>query len=851
MFVGRVEERSAAEAALVETNLVTLVGPGGVGKTRLAEELVRDREHCFLSMANTHTQQGFLEAIADALGVSLSACKDTEAVIDFLGGALQRWEALLVLDNLEQLVEIAAPLLARWLRMRGGPRVLVTSREAMGFAEEVVIELAPLPLPEALKLFRARSTYVDDASDIIDLLEALDRLPLAIELAAARSGVLSARQLAARLERGYPLPASDRTRPTRHQSLHALINWSLELFSPAHRILLARLAIFPGRFTLDAAEQIGAEEDTDVAELIHDLLRHHLLTVRVTDEQRWFGLYESVRSVVQPHDPDPQQTHLRLFDWAERLAGTSGQGQAWGRHETQLIIQTALNHNPINARWINLFEQWLTKAMKVLNADVLLQQLATVLEQPLSDSQRCALLTRRAIICFNQGEHSEATSNIKQAFSFAETLQQQARVRYHQAEFLRRRHDPGALSVSMEAKRLLPDLDNPLDVLICIQIGDIFRQENRLTEARPWLFRAMDAAVSAKRIDLQISIQISLAMMAAPTDLSRAETHLKHANQLLAHSPSQRMIVVQNSIILHTLWGRPQKVRALMQSILPDLEKGIFVESRAYMQSMDAMAAMLTTPPLPDAESCLIKAEGGCRKYRPHSIAMPVLGLALLALRQQQLGLARRRFQALGERFQDSTPLVILARSYLGIIDVLSDQPARLPQPPPNLHPFPAEVLQIAMVAQNARHDPSQMKTLVTLCDQPPSNRYETRVALEAVRTLLSVQPVWRIHRWGNWFEPPQREAVSLGRRRAARLLLIAFTHAHQQAPGQAMSVNELLEAGWPGERIQPQAARKRLHTTIKDLRQLGLSALLQTFHDGYRFDPEVRIDVIHEAAAR
>src|SRR5262249_47573728 len=279
-FIGREREIDEIKHTLSNTRLLTLTGPGGCGKTRLAIQVAAD----------------VLEDYADGTWwIELAALTDPSLIpqtvaavltlreqpgrplINTLVDHLQSRASLLVLDNCEHLLSASAQLADGLLR--GCPRltILVTSREGLGIAGETLYPVPSLPVPESqqapplgqliqyevVQLFTARATAVlptfrvtpRNASAVAEICRRLDGIPLAVELAAARVKVLPVEQIASRLDDQFRLlTAGSRTALPRQQTLRAMLDWSYDLLSEAERVLLCRLSVFAGGFTLAAAE---------------------------------------------------------------------------------------------------------------------------------------------------------------------------------------------------------------------------------------------------------------------------------------------------------------------------------------------------------------------------------------------------------------------------------------------------------------------------------------------------------------------------------------------------------------------------------------------------------------------
>jgi predicted ATPase len=269
-FVGREHEVTEVVALVRDeaARLVTLVGPSGTGKTRLAVEAAGELVS---------------EFGAGVFWIGLAQVRDPSLVVDTIGqtlGAKQELTAhigekqlLLVVDNLEQVIESAVELTAL-LRTCPNLRLLVTSRELLRVDGEVVYPVPALAEPEAVELFCARARIEPDA-EIGELCERLDNLPLAIELAAARVSVLTPAQILERLSQRLDLFKAGRDADPRQQTLRATIAWSYDLLSTDEQQLFARIAVFRGGCTLEAAEEV-VDADLDALQSLVDksLLRH-------------------------------------------------------------------------------------------------------------------------------------------------------------------------------------------------------------------------------------------------------------------------------------------------------------------------------------------------------------------------------------------------------------------------------------------------------------------------------------------------------------------------------------------------------------------------------------------------
>ncbi|MCK2239842.1 MULTISPECIES: BTAD domain-containing putative transcriptional regulator [unclassified Crossiella] len=264
-FIGRADELTRVRTLLREHRLVTLTGPGGAGKTRLAIEATADTPACFLALAPLTEGADLPRALLAALG----AREGAREPLDRLRAALADRPPLLVLDNCEHLIQPVAELTADLLRANPALRVLATSREGLGITGEARHPVPSLDPRAAAALFADRARTADPGHDpaahpdlVEGICQALDGLPLAIELAAARVRTLPMADIAARLDDRFGLLArGDRTAAARHRSLRGVVEWSWDLLDGPERVLAGRLTVFADGATLPALTEVCAVPD--------------------------------------------------------------------------------------------------------------------------------------------------------------------------------------------------------------------------------------------------------------------------------------------------------------------------------------------------------------------------------------------------------------------------------------------------------------------------------------------------------------------------------------------------------------------------------------------------------------
>ena len=298
-FIGREGELKKVAELLSASRFLTLTGPGGVGKTRLAIETARKLSKKLKDGVVWVSLVGVADSklIPQEIGQSLQVRElPSESLVQTLIAHLKSKELLLVLDNCEHLVQGCAQISEELLAACPGLRILATSIEALGLFNEMIWQVPSLSLPDAqmpvsikelravesIRLFEERAQKVKagfavderNAASVVQICQRLDGIPLAIELAAARTRVLSVEEIASRLDDRFSLlTAGSRTAIPRHQTLRATVDWSHGLLSERERVVFRRLAIFEAGCTLEAAESVIADEALGRAEVLDHLSR--------------------------------------------------------------------------------------------------------------------------------------------------------------------------------------------------------------------------------------------------------------------------------------------------------------------------------------------------------------------------------------------------------------------------------------------------------------------------------------------------------------------------------------------------------------------------------------------------
>jgi non-specific serine/threonine protein kinase len=454
-FIGREDEIAHARDLLPGTRLLTLTGPGGSGKTRLAIAIAEGVQDVFadgvvfVSLAPMTDPSLVSSSIAEAMRAALSPDRPP---IDQLVDMFSTLNVLLVLDNFEQVVA-AAPLVSDLLVRCPLLTILVTSRVPLHLSAEQVFLVPPLALPNAggrlvlaevernaaVALFVVRARAHDpmfritdgNAAAVTDICRHLDGLPLAIELAAARIGFFSPRELAGRIERRLSaLARGPLDAPRRQQTIRDAIAWSYDLLTVEQRVVFARLSVFAGGWTLDAAETVASEPGVDVVEMLAALNDQNLVyQTTKPDGTTRYGMLETIREyglerLIERGDEVAHARHAAYFTTiAERAVGSfdSSEHETWFRrfttenHNFRAALAWSLDVDPVEAlRLAGALESfWLTRGHLREGGDWLEAALARGADAPPAIRAN-ALMGAGELACW-QGDHEQSNHWLEQA----------------------------------------------------------------------------------------------------------------------------------------------------------------------------------------------------------------------------------------------------------------------------------------------------------------------------------------------------------------------------------------------------------------------------------------------------
>jgi len=488
-FIGREKALADVKRLLAASRLVTLSGSGGVGKTRLSLQVAADvlsdfpNGVWFVELATLTDPALVPQTVATVLGLREDTNRSmTKALTDFLHAK----KVLLLLDNCEHVIEAVARLVSELLKTCPDVRIIASSREALSVQGEATFHVPSLVVPdpahlppltqlaqiEAVRLFVDRATASQpsftltdrNAAAVVNICQRLDGIPLAIELAAARIKVLSAEQIADRLDDRFRLlTGGGRGVLPRQQTLRALIDWSYSLLADEERRLFARLAAFVSGWTLDAAEAIGAGDEIEVYEVLDLLTRLVDKSLVYTEEHAGEMRYRRLETIRQyaleklRESGEEDVIRARHFEYYLKLAEqaephlTDHEQQIWldrleiEHHNLRFALEWATQtRQPAAVKLAGLLGRFWDIRSHFAEARKLLNQVLK-LEDKVEPTWRAAALRWAGYLAARQGDHAyaqvlltdslTASRTIDDRAGLAEALNLGGYIAYSQAEF--------------------------------------------------------------------------------------------------------------------------------------------------------------------------------------------------------------------------------------------------------------------------------------------------------------------------------------------------------------------------------------------------------------------------------
>lgn len=838
--------------------LLTITGPGGVGKTRLARQLVAEettRDGLFLDLSEALTPEDLIAVVARGLDVPVAGSPPSVhgSQDPIVRALVARGEAVVVLDNFEQLDEACATKVASWATGAPDAQLVVTSRRRLRLPGEHVFELPPLALPgdgeatlstnPAVRLFVERAAMAgaevtaSQLPEVAAIVRELDGLPLAIELAAARSRVLSPAALRERLADRFALLADRSKGNDRQATLRATLDWSWSQLSESEQRALATCSVFRGGWDSRAAGEVLAVDEVQALQILEDLCDQSLVIVETVEGGRRFRLFSTVRAYTAERperDERAAERHARHYAGrAKRLATALRGAQAPGA-----FVEMALETDNMFAAVQHLSEAG-TGEGAMLAIETLVA-LAPVYER-LGPIDQYAVQLDRSLACgpgVDAGLRSAALLARGRALEAMGSLVDACEVLEQAMTEARKSGELGAMAAAATALGWAAGTRGDFDFAdvafdeadaLCRQLADRWL-EGQLCQKRGYLHyrrgdrRAADAdmhraAEAFRELGARREEAFALGWMGFIAD-GRAESavphfqrsvqmldelgdvrHLARHLQYLAvfeveSDPDSAATHFERSLALHRRAGDRQQIAVtLARRAVLLVELG---EARKALDDLtEALAAL-------DGESDLL--------YRGEAFV-------LTAAAEAELGLDTSARHHLDEAES------ILAPLHYPCLDAIHVLRARCDAADATRRR--ARAARIDELAMGKTIDTSYALT-----------RFARRCLLRALGGP-EADAVLTVAHDGSWFESAGTR-TSLSRRAPMRRILLALVD--RRASGEEpLTAADLIEAGWPDEDLLGTSGESRVYTTIRRLRTLGLGDHLLHDGTGYRLKGAVR----------
>ena len=812
-FVGRSAELDALAARFDEgARLVTLLGPGGIGKTALAVEHALRRlafggrtSSVFCDLSGARDAGGIVDAMAIACGAEAGGSEDA---VGRVGAAMAaRGEVLVVIDNFDGLAEHALETVGAWLTAAPEVEVLVTSRDRLGVVGEVVFEIGGLGagVGDAVGLLVAAARRVGGAFSLREqdrvcageIVALLEGVPLALEIAGARLPLLGAPALLERLRTDGSLRRDARGGPARHATLDAAVKGSFDALAPHEREVLAELTVFRGGFTIASVEAIVemATAEHSLLDVIEVLRSRSLVRTRDAAAAR-FDLYASVRSYVARFHPGPiaaaVERHASWFvtmaEAAAEQAHRDAAARAWllaERDNLLAVVARVLGDGPVTARSAEPALRALVALNPVLLARGELSSVAALVAPVVERTRDSGADPRLA----------------------ARALLLRGAMRRERAEMR------AALKDLLAAESIARALgDELLGADVRVELGRTLLMAGELASATEHFDRASRLFSGLGARSREAHALAWLAVATATSNLPAARALLERAVALAAGDHGSRSPYL-------VLLGRACA------------DAGDLAAAKRALDEAIASAAL-------DADA------------RTEATARLLLGVVLhdegdLAAARSTLAAARDLFAVHGLDVGAAQ-----ARGHLGLLAREEGHPAEsyalladaIDITKRANHPY-ATYFQSELLAPAPAPAPAPALALLTGWPLSATSLH-ARVARRAPAPAPSLAPndVLLIGASGTWFRAPSAARVGLERRPSLALLLDRLARERIARPGATLTSAALFAAAWPGEKAIATAAAHRVRVAVATLRKMGLRDAIVTLPDGYVVPAELRV---------
>jgi predicted ATPase len=861
-FVGRAADVTAVAEQLGESRLVTILGPGGMGKTTLARRIGEERLPSYVAhrgggvwfcdLSEARSRDDIVASVAATLDVDLRGDAAGMEMSRALGRAIAlRGRILIVLDNFDRLAAEAEDTVGAWLAEAKGARFLVTSRVALDLPGERLWSLRPLPRSEAAELFVRRAKLVQAAFDgererdtVVAIVDAVDRMPLAIELAATRMSLLSASQLQSRLAR--PLDVlKDRRGVGKHASMRRTVLDSVELLEPSARHLFASCAIMRNGFTLEAAEGIFGDVVVPRSAILDELdalVRHCLVQVAVEegDHAARYSLFETIRDVAEelaPSYPDLRGRHSTYYASRAREALACTGGATFSRSDLENLHAA---HRGALALAVD--EHAPDRALEVAT-------IALALEAPLS--KRGLLRVRAAFLsdAFRALDHV-GDGNVRL----------RAELHLAQGSVSKELGESAAAHADFErGLSLANDADEPLLAAIALtRIGEMHDVASETATARDCFDRALRLlegnAPSAARARHEADTYLGLG------HALRREGALGQARAAIAFAVARYREVAHGEGLASGLYELAvvEMFAGAHDAAFAHFDEGLRVARRG---EMDIVAGALKTARgslLQDlgrldealahhADAAQAFHEVGSRHREASALyylattylelGQATEALAVLARAGDLLeGVGASRYEALVAGAMATARAIAADREGAEQSMVRAERAAdRAKSEPALAATIAVHRMGVDLLARGGEGRDAVLAEARRLVAEAPND--DSRFALRVLERANERRERDALEVWagGAAFRlPGASDAVGLPERSPLRAILVHLAERRIAAPGELVTIDDVVRVGWPSERIAAEAALNRAYVALATLRKLGLRGLLVNGRGGY-----------------
>jgi predicted ATPase/Tfp pilus assembly protein PilF len=861
-FIGRTRELLRVRELFERGHpLVTIWGTGGAGKTRLALCYAgqQDRPSTFCDLSHAATLDSMLTQVASALELETRAT--SEENVRELGKKIRaRGAELFIFDNFEQLTEVGATVIADWLRLAPQARFLVTSREKLSLSSEAGMELSPMPVPKAsesteaiaraesvelfidrVQLYRPELTINDDnAGKIRDLIERVEGLPLAIELAAARYDALGIDGVMRRISEPMTfLVRAPRDAPARHATLRNAIAWSWDLLDAHEQRALAECAVFCGGFFTEAAEAIlTAPPNRSVLEVLEALRSKSLLRAETPNEAKHemrFSMLASIRDfALEQLQHDEHDIRARHADYYTQLGESFGLGIN-GPDAARMMSSLSIERENLLAAIENATEPELAfRALLALEPlyssqgpngsylRLLDAQLAKITIEDAGVLLYLQILRSRGRTHHVLGQVELARRDLLRALELAEQLGSslakgqlltdlgalhhrarelpEALAHYQRAlEIHRTGHD--RLSTDAEEGRVLG------------VIGAVHHDAKRFEEARPYYRSALELFQRVQHRRLEGRFLANLGVL----------------EQELGALEDARASYDRALLALREVGDRRLEAITLGNLGVLEHRAGAHETARAHHRRAIAMLRKVGDP---RSEALALARLGGVEAT-----------LNELAGARERLAEAEQLSTQIGDPITEE-----IVRLHRGFLEIALSLDAWIR----------GQAAEAIEHAENTRGKIDRARAPGKSRASLSETSDDARSTIAILERLLEGLEVWSdgdgplpadaliLGPGARSFRAPLGEWVDFRRRQPLRKILLCLVEQLRAKPGAGTALDPLIERAWPGEKIQSEAAANRLYVALASLRKLGLKECLLSRDDGYLLDPATRVIWTH-----